>query len=158
MAAERITGPVVRRRIPVATALAALQAVLMAATAGPADVRNVVYGCSALCGTGSQSVITHFATFLGVVMLLLPLLIGAASRTWMVGVSWAMAPWVLAIVMRSGNLLTPYVGLGQNAGRFDLPFWMNPTQTNMLVMSGVLFVGLGWLGWVMRRAWEQRAG
>lgn len=161
MATERVTHMATRkRRIVLAPGLAVAQAALMLTTIAPTDVRNAVYGCSALCGTGTgaQDLSAHIATILGVLMMLLPLGIGAASRTWMAGVSWTMAPWMLAMIMRSQNVLTPYVGLGQTGGRFDLPFWMNPPQTNMLVTSGILFVGLGWLGWVMRRAWEQQDG
>ena len=137
--------------------LVALQTILLYLTTSASSVLNAVYGCSSLCGTGSQRFVPLIAALFGVAMFALPAIIGVFSRSWQSAIVLAALPWWIAVIAHAGTLLAPYIGLGANAaggsgGRFDAPFWLNAAHLPLLLASLALFTSLGALGWLARRA------
>ena len=70
-----------------ALVVAAVQTVLLALTASSLATGGGLYGCTSACGTAAQPVTPAFAVILGIVMLVLPLVIGALSEEWRLGVA-----------------------------------------------------------------------
>lgn len=121
--------------------------------------RNIFYGCSILCDTGSRSVVPPIVTLFGIAMFVLPALIGMLSHTWKAAILLASAPWWAAVIVHSRSLLTPYIGLGASFGRFDAPFWLDISHAAQILVPLVLFATLGWLGWLAGSAWRaERTG
>ena len=135
--------------------LVALQTILLYLTTSASSVLNAVYGCSSLCGTGSQRFVPLIAALFGVAMFALPAIIGVFSRSWQSAIVLAALPWWIAVIAHAGTLLAPYVGLASPAplgGRFDAPFWLSATHLPLLLGSLAPFTALGALGWLARRA------
>jgi hypothetical protein len=130
-----------------------VQAVLLYLTASSVAGNGTLYGCSLLCGhSGASTVLPLVATTFGVALFALPAVIGALCEGWQSAVALATAPWWLAVLAHSRTLLAPYIGLGGTGGRFDPPFWLDPTRLGWLILSFALFAIKGWLGWLTRQA------
>ncbi len=130
------------------------QAILLYLTASSWASHGTLYGCSVLCGT-AQHALRLLAALFGVAMFVLPILIGALSRTWQNALALAAAPWCAAVIGHAGSLLTPTINVAANpgpyGGLFGTPFWLNPQHITTLILSFVLFLGLGGLGWLARQ-------
>ena len=89
-------------------------------------ILNTIYGCSS-CGSGGQRYVPLIAALFGIAMFTLPSVTEAFSRTWRRALVLATLPWWIAVIAHAGTLLSPYIGLGNNAqgGRFDAPFWLS---------------------------------
>jgi hypothetical protein len=129
------------------------QTALLYLTASSVAGNGTLYGCSLLCGqSGASTVLPLVATKFGAAVFALPAIIGALCEGWQSAVALATAPCWLAVLAHSRTLLAPYIGLSGGGGRFDPPFWLDPTRLSWLVPSFALFAILGWLGWLTRRA------
>lgn len=133
--------------------LAAVQTILLYLTTSSLIALNTIYGCSSLCGTGGQRLVPLIAAVFGIAMFALPSVIGVFSRSWRSALVLAALPWWIAVIAHAGTLLSPYIGLGNNAqgGRFDAPFWLSANHLPLLLASLALFAALGILGWLARR-------
>lgn len=132
--------------------LACLQLVLIVVTTSPQSVRNQVYGCSALCASSFRPAVYVIVTILSIAMFVIPSVIGLLSRTWQVALCLSCAPWWLTTIIRVSRMLSPYIGLGPGAGRFDDPFWLNPSQAASVILPFLMFAILGIFGWIVRQA------
>src|SRR5258707_14193151 len=73
-------------RVPLAAlVVAAVQTVLLAITASSLATGGGLYACPSACGTAAQPATPALAVVLGMVMLVLPLVIGALSEEWRLG-------------------------------------------------------------------------
>src|SRR5258706_16451702 len=80
-------------RVPLAVlVVAAVQTVLLALTASSLATGGGLYGCTSACGTAAQPATPALAVVLGLVMLVLPLVIGALSEEWRLGGAPALPP------------------------------------------------------------------
>jgi hypothetical protein len=146
--------------------LAILQALLLTLTASSIATGGGLYGCTSACGTQAQPTTPWFAVLLGMVMLLLPIVMGILSTTWQGAIAAATIPWVPAIVLGANRLLaptasvvvaatTPTVAAHGHAApaplvsQFGPPFWLASTNVVVLFLSLALFALLGWIGWVI---------
>jgi hypothetical protein len=134
--------------------LVAVQFALLAFSSASMAARNVFYGCSILCDTGSRSVVPLIVTLFGIAMFVLPTLIGVLSHTWKAAVLLSVAPWWAAVIVHGRSLLTPYIGLGASFGRFDAPFWLDFSHAALVLVPLALFAMLGWFGWLAGSAWR----
>ena len=141
----------------ISLSLAVLQTILLYLTASSLPILNAIYGCSSLCGTSAQRFVPLIAALLGIVIFALPGIIGACSHSWKSALVLAVLPWWIAVIGRAGTLLTPYIGLANDAqgGRFDAPFWLSANHLLLLLASLALFAALGMLGWLTRRAFTE---
>ena len=140
-------------------ALVIVQALLLYLTASSLASDGTLYACRLLCGVsfstwgaGRIVLVPLIVSILGIVAFVLPIAIGALCRTWQGAVVFAVAPWCAAAVAHAGTLLKSYIGLGQTGGRFDSPFWLDPSLLAVLLGSLILFAALGGLGWLARQA------
>ncbi len=154
MATHRISLARARANIGVVSlVLVAVQTLLLYLTTGVLPIVGTIYGCSLLCGTGAERFVGVIAALIGAAMFALPTLIGVFSRSWRSALVLAALPWWIVVLAHAGTLLSPYIGLAANGpgGRFDGPFWLNPTRLTLLLASLALFLALGILGWLARR-------
>lgn len=152
-------------------ALGVVQALLLTLTASSIATGGGLYGCSSACGTQAQPTVPAVAVLLGIVMLLLPLVMGALSFTWQMAVAAATLPWIPAVIIGGNTLLAPTASVmpapvatatpaahshaaAQQAlvSHFGLPFWLDPSHLPTLLFSLALFILLGWIGWVVGQA------
>jgi hypothetical protein len=139
-----------------------VQTVLLAATVSSFATGGGLYGCTSACGTAGQPVTPPLAILLGVVMLVLPLIIGMLSEVWQLAVALAVIPVIPALLISSNTMLVPTNTIvppspaqgNQPAvpfptSHFGPPFWLDPTHLPTLVFAFAFFALLGWLGWVM---------
>lgn len=143
--------------------LTVLQTLLLYLTTSAWAGSGALYGCALLCGTpGAYTVIPRIGALFGLAMFLIPTAVGALSHTWQGAVAFAVVPWWVVVVGHAGTLLMPVIVLGGRGGSFDVPFWLNDNRVVPLLLSLVLFALLGWLGWLVRDAfqqeWTRRAG
>src|SRR5215469_6561013 len=87
--------------------LALVQTILLVLTTSAIATNGSLYGCSPSCGTRAQPATPALAIIYGVLILVLPIVIGALSPSWQAAVALATVPVVLAIILDSGTLLTP---------------------------------------------------
>ena len=150
---------------PAALVVAAVQAALLAITASSLATGGGLYGCTSACGTAAQPAKPALAVVLGVVMLVLPLVIGALCQEWRLGVALAALPIFPALIIASNTLLTPtntivpptpasgtQAAVPYPTSHFGPPFWIDSAHLPTLLFSLALFVLLGWLGWVLGSA------
>jgi hypothetical protein len=143
-----------------------VQALLLTSTASSIATGGRLYGCSRACGTAAQPTMPAFAVLLGMVMLLLPIVIGFLSTTWQGAVAGAVVPWVPAILIGANSLLTPTASVVPGTpvtttkghtttplvSHFGPPFWFDASHIPVLIFSLALFALLGWIGWVIGEA------
>jgi hypothetical protein len=147
---------------PVALVFVAIQTVLLAATASSLASGGGLYGCTSACGTADEPVTPPIAIALGIVMLVLPLIIGALSKDWRLSIGLAVLPVFPAFLIASSTLLTPtntivppqaakgtQPAVPYPTSHFGPPFWLDPAHLTTLLFSLALFALLGWLGWVV---------
>ncbi len=152
---------------PVALIVAAVQAVLLAVTVSSLATGGGLYGCTSACGTAAQPATPAFAIVLGIVMLLLPLVIGALCEDWRIAVALAVLPVFPALLITSNTLLTPtntivpptpargtQPAVPYPTSHFGPPFWLNQAHLTTLLFALALFALLGWLGWVIGSAFR----
>jgi hypothetical protein len=145
-----------------ALVVAIIQAVLLALTASSLATGGGLYGCTSACGTAAQPTTPVLAIVLGILMLVLPLVIGALSDEWQLAVALAILPVVPALLIASNTVLTPtntivpptrargtQPAVPFPTSHFGPPFWLDPTHVTTLVFAFALFALLGWLGWVI---------
>lgn len=143
---------------PVLIGLALVQTLLLILTASSLAQSGGLYACSAPCWTTPQPATPFLAMLFGVLVLALPVALGALSGTWQEGVTLATLPWLIAIILTSGALLAPMpkavpaTAQQPISTQFSAPFWLDAGHLMPLLLSLVLFAGLGWFGWVARNA------
>ena len=152
---------------PVALVVAAVQTLLLALTASSLATGGGIYGCTSACGTAAQPVTPALVVVLGVVMLVLPLAIGALCEDWRLGVALAVLPVFPAIVIASNTLLAPtntivpptpasdtQSAVPYATSHFGLPFLLDSAHLPTILYSLALCALLGWLGWVIGSAFR----
>ena len=152
---------------PAALVLAAIQTVLLALTVSSVATGGGLYGCTSACGTAAQPATPVFAVVLGIVMLVLPLLIGALCREWRLAVALAVLPVFPALLIASNTLLVPtntivpptpargtQPAVPYPTSHFGLPFWLDTAHLPTLLFALAFFALLGWLGWVIGTAFR----
>jgi hypothetical protein len=148
--------------------LALAQALLMTLTASSLATGGGLYGCSAACqniqtpGSAAVPSTPAIAIFFGILMLAIPLVIGALNESWAAAIAFAVLPWFPAILIGANALLAPINtiattpvakgGTGLPASTFGPPFWLDTAHLPTLLFSLGLFALLGWLGWVVGQA------
>jgi hypothetical protein len=147
--------------------LALVQAIILTLTASALADSGALYGCSAPCGTAAQPTTPAMAVFLGIVLLVLPVVIGLLCETWQGAVILAAVPWWLAVIFTASTVLLPaaIVTTGTPAAtpptnppanHFGAPFWLDANHVTALLLSLAFFALLGWLGWLARQALQER--
>jgi hypothetical protein len=139
-----------------------IQTVLLAATASSLATGGGLYGCTSACGTAAEPATPPLAVALGVVMLVLPLVIGALCADWRLGIALAVLPVFPAFLIAGNTLLVPtntivppqpatgtQPAVPFPTSHFGLPFFLDPAHLTTLLFSIALFALLGWLGWVI---------
>ncbi|HEV8191520.1 MAG TPA: hypothetical protein VGP82_08545 [Ktedonobacterales bacterium] len=152
---------------PAALVLAAVQTVLLAITVSSLATGGGLYGCTSACGTAAQPATPALAVFLGVVMLVLPLVIGALCQEWRLSVALTVLPVFPALLIAGNTLLAPtntivpptrargtQPAIPYPTSHFGPPFWLDPAHLPTLLFALVLFAFLGWLGWVIGSAFR----
>jgi hypothetical protein len=152
---------------PAALMVAAVQALLLAITASSLATSGGLYGCTSACGTAAQPATPALAVVLGLVMLVLPLVIGVLCEDWQVGVALAVLPVFPAIVIASNTLLAPtntivpptpasgtQPAVPYATSHFSPPFLLDSAHLPTLLYSLALCALLGWLGWVIGSAFR----
>jgi hypothetical protein len=145
-----------------ALVVAAVQTVLLAATASALGTGGGLYGCTSACGTAAEPATPPLAVVVGIVILVLPLVIGALCADWRLGVALAVLPVFPALFLASTTLLTPtntivpptpatgtQPAVPYPTSHFSPPFWLDPAHLTPLLFALALFALLGWLGWVI---------
>ncbi len=142
--------------------LALAQALLMTLTSSSLATGGGLYGCSSACGTAAEPAKPAIAIFFGILMIAIPLVIGALNESWAAAIAFAVLPWFPAILIGANALLAPTNtitttpvakgGTGFPASTFGPPFWLDPAHLPTLLFSLGLFALLGWLGWVVGQA------
>jgi hypothetical protein len=152
--------------------LALVQTVLLFLTTTAIATTGSLYGCSPSCGTPAQPATPAMAIFFGVLILVLPIVIGALSPSWQAAVALAMIPVVLAMILDAGALLTPTMsfvagststgssshkstGASTPVSHFSVPFWLDSAHLLPLLFALGLFALLAWVGYLARQATEQ---
>jgi hypothetical protein len=149
--------------------LALVQTVLLFLTTTAIATNGSLYGCSPSCGTPAQPATPTLAIIYGVLILALPIVIGALSPSWQAAVALATIPVVLAMILDSGALLTPTMSFVTGStstsssghrstgpvSHFSVPFWLDSGHLLPLLFALGLFGLLAWVGWVARQATEQ---
>ena len=140
-----------------------VQALLMILTATSIATGGGLYGCSGPCGTPAQPTTPAFAVLLGMLMLLLPIVIGILSADWQGAIAATVIPWVPAVLIGANALLAPAASVvpapvdtttkahtaTQLVSHFGPPFWLDSTNILILFLSLLFFALLGWIGWVI---------
>jgi hypothetical protein len=145
-----------------AGALALAQTLLLTITASSLATGGGLYGCTSACGTTAQPATPALAVFFGILMLVLPVVIGALCEVWQTAVAFAVLPWFPALLIGANSVLAPtntikVVSTGRGAlptatSQFGPPFWLDAAHLPVLLFSLALFALLGWLGWVVGQA------
>lgn len=143
---------------PVLIGVALIQTLLLILTGSSLAQNGGLYACSAPCWTTPQPTTPLLAMIIGILVLALPVVLGALSGSWQEGVTLATLPWLIAVILTSGALLAPApkavpaTALHPISTQFSAPFWLDANHLMPLLLSLVLFAGLGWFGWVARHA------
>ncbi len=148
-----------------ALVVAAVQTVLLALTVSSLATGGGLYGCTSACGTAAEPATPALAVFLGIMMLVLPLVIGALCETWQLGVALAVLPVFPALLIASNTVLAPtntivpptpargtQPAVPYPTSHFGPPFWLDSAHLPTLLFALALFALLGWLGWVIGSA------
>lgn len=136
-------------------ALAAIQAVLLFLTASSFGRGGGLYGCASPCGTAAQPTTPLLAVLIGIAIFTLPAVIGLYSATWRAAVAMAVLPWWAAVIFTASTMLAAPATFAAGDGRagasaFPAPFWLDASRALPLLLSLILFAGLGWFGWLVR--------
>ena len=147
---------------PAALVVAIIQMLLLAFTVSSLATGGGLYGCTSACGTAAEPATPALAVLLGIVMLALPLVIGALCEDWRLAVGLAVAPIFPALLIASNTLLTPtntimpptpatatQPAVPYPTSHFGMPFWLEPAHLTTVLFALALFALLGWLGWVI---------
>jgi hypothetical protein len=143
--------------------LALVQTILLILTTTGQAVSGALYGCSSPCGTAAQPTTPAMAVIFGVLILLIPIVIGVLSSSWQAAVVVASIPVLLAMILDAGNVLTPTISFTSVPSRrsgsipvshFGAPFWLDSAHIMPIVLALALFGLLAWFGWVARQATE----
>lgn len=144
--------------------LAVVQALLMIFTASSIATGGGLYGCSGPCGTAAEPTTPAIAVLMGIIMLLLPLVIGLLCATWQAAIAFAALPWFPALILGANGLLAPTASVvtappvaGQRGpsplvSHFGPPFWLDSAHLPLLLFSLALFALLGFIGWAAGHA------
>ena len=132
--------------------LAIIQAIALYLTVSSVAVSGSLYGCPAACGTPALPAIPFSAMLLGVALIVLPIATGLFSATWKVAIAMTFLPWLLVVILKGGSMLAPALSFSHGAPVLGAPFWLDAGRLMPVVLSAALFVGLGWLGWLVREA------
>jgi hypothetical protein len=134
----------------------------MTITASSLATGGGLYGCSSACGTTETPTTPAIAVFFGMLMLVLPLVMGALSESWQAAVAFAILPWFPAVLIGSNTVLAPTNTVTVTPGargalpttnsHFGPPFWLDSAHVPTLAFSLALFALLGFLGWVAGQA------
>jgi len=148
--------------------LALVQTVLLYLTTTGGATSGSLYNCSSPCGTFAQPTVPAMAVIFGVVILLIPIIIGALSPSWQAAITIATIPVLLAMILDAGAVLTPTLGFTTEkvttaahrtsstvVSHFGSPFWLDTTHLLPILLALVFFGLLAWVGWVARQATEQ---
>lgn len=160
----KIRRPSTGSRIAVVV-LALIQALLMTLTASSLATGGGLYGCSAACqsaatpGAAPTPSTPAIAILFGILMIAIPLVIGALNDSWAAAIAFAVLPWFPAILIGTNTILAPTNtisttpvskgGTGAPASTFGPPFWLDAAHLPILLFSLGFFALLGWLGWVV---------
>lgn len=163
--------PTTTNRVVLAT-LAAIQSLLLILTASSIATGGSLYGCSAACGTPAQPATPAIAVLLGMLMLVLPAVIGFLSQTWQLAITGGAAlPWLVAVLISANTLLAPTASVVPGAtisqrghpattlpptSHFGLPFWLDTGHVWTLLVALVFFATLAWMGWVAGQAMKEQ--
>lgn len=105
--------------------------------------------------------LTIALTFLGFVIYIAPVILGALARTWRGALAFALVPLWLAMLPTLAGSFAGYVPgpLIFGAGPVQLaplgaPLWLDSSRALPLVMGSVIFAILTTIGWVGRHAWS----
>jgi hypothetical protein len=147
---------------PAALVVAIIQTLLLMVTVSSLATGGGLYGCTSACGTAAEPATPALAVVLGIVMLVLPLVIGALCEDWRLAVGLAVAPIFPALLIASNTLLTPtntivpptpatatHPAVPYPTSHFGMPFWLEPAHLTTVLFALALFALLGWLGWVI---------
>jgi hypothetical protein len=127
--------------------LVVVQAVALFLTASPFVKGGGIYGCgSTPCHVTTTHPAPILATLFGILIFVLPVVLGVLARSWAEAVTLAVVPWGVVLVITSGKLLSPA------SADLSVPFWLDAGRLTVLFFSVAWFALLGWLGWVMRQA------
>jgi hypothetical protein len=152
--------------------LALVQTVLLFLTTTGQASSGALYGCSSPCGTPAQPTTPALAVIFGVLILLIPIVIGALSPSWQAAITLAAIPVLLAMILDAGAVLTPTITFtsgnaaspasSQKAtstssivSHIGTPFWLDSAHVWPILFGLGLFGLLAWFGWVARQATEQ---
>jgi hypothetical protein len=151
--------------------LALVQAVLLFLTTTSQAGTGALYGCSSPCGTPAQPTVPALAVVFGVLILLIPVIIGALSPSWQAAITLAIIPVLLALILDAGTTLVPNVIFSPATAKssshghttttpsvathLGAPFWLDSGHLLPLLFALALFAALGWFGWVARQATER---
>jgi hypothetical protein len=98
------------------------------------------------------------AVIIGVLILVIPIVIGVLSASWQAAVALAGIPVLLAMILDAGNVLTPTLSFTRSrnipVSHFGSPFWLDSAHIIPIVLALALFGLLAWFGWVARQATE----
>jgi hypothetical protein len=143
--------------------LALVQTILLFLTTTGQAVSGALYGCSSPCGTAAQPTTPAMAVIIGVLILVIPIVIGVLSSSWQAAVAIAGIPVLLAMILDAGNVLTPTLSFTTvssarsrsiPASHFGAPFWLDSAHIIPIFLALALFGLLAWFGWVARQATE----
>lgn len=147
---------------PAALIVAVVQTALLALTVSSLATGGGLYGCTSACGSAAEPATPAFAVLLGIVMLVLPIVIGALCEDWRLSVALAVLPIIPALLITSNTMLTPkntivpptpargtQPAVPYPTSHFGPPFWLDPAHLPTLLFAFALFALLGWLGWVI---------
>ena len=150
-----------------ALVVAAIQTLLLIVTASSLATGGGIYGCTSACGTAAEPAKPALAVFFGILMLVLPLVIGALCDDWRQSVALAALPVIPALIIASNTLLTPtntivpptkakgtQPAVPYPTSHFGPPFWLDAGHVTILLFAFALFALLGWLGWVIGSAFR----
>jgi hypothetical protein len=159
----RIKRPNVKGGWLIPLILALVQTILLFLTTTGQAASGALYRCSSPCGTAAQPNTPATAVIFGVLILLIPVVIGVLSSSWQAAVVLAGIPVLLAMILDAGNVLTPTLSFTTAPSRhsgsipvshFGTPFWLDSAHIIPIVLALVLFGLLAWFGWVARQATE----
>ena len=163
----RLRAPRVQGVRAAAVVVAAVQTLLLAVTVSSAATGGGLYGCTSACGTAAQPVTPGIAVLLGIVMLMLPVVIGILCEEWRSAVALAVLPIFPALIIASNTVLAPtntivpptpatatQQAVPYATSKFGPPFWLDPTHLPTILFALVLFALLGWIGWVIGSAFR----
>src|SRR5262249_539735 len=119
--------------------------------------------------TADEPATPPIAIALGIVILVLPVVIGALCQDWRLSVALAVLPVIPAFIVASNTLLTPtntvvppqpakgaQPAAPHPTSHFSPAFWLDTAHLTPLLFSLALFALLGWLGWVIGSAFQRQ--